>query len=220
MASSISIPAPEAIQVLLSLLADDSSSVRKSSMSSLNDLAALNPVLVLECCAAVSRGGRRRFGNIAGVFQVMAVGVRALDERDVDSAFMAKLAKIATSEMISSKELNSDWQRAATSLLVAIGSHLPDLVMEEIFLHLTGTSSALQAMVQILAEFASSSPLLFIPRWKGVLSRILPILGNVRDMHRPTFANAFKCWCQAAWQYSTDFPSNLPQDGDVIAGHF
>lgn len=33
----------------------------------------------------------------------MAVGVRALDERDVDSAFMAKLAKIATSEMISSK---------------------------------------------------------------------------------------------------------------------
>lgn len=31
----------EAIQVLLSLLADDSSSVRKSSMSSLNDLAAL-----------------------------------------------------------------------------------------------------------------------------------------------------------------------------------
>jgi len=29
--------------------------------------------------------------------------------------------------------------------------------MEEIFLHLTGTGSALQAMVQILAEFASSS---------------------------------------------------------------
>ncbi|GAU20349.1 hypothetical protein TSUD_338310 [Trifolium subterraneum] len=198
MASSISIPAPEAIHVLLSLLADDSSSVRESSMSSLKDLAALNPVLVLECCATVSRGGRRRFGNMAGVFQVMAFGVRALDERDVDSAFMAKLAKIATSEMISSKwigffsvddaveeELNSDWQRAATSLLVAIGSHLPDLVMEEIFLHLSGTSSALQAMVQILAEFASSSP--------------------------------FKCWCQAAWQYSTDFPSHLPQDGDVMS---
>ncbi|PNX79899.1 hypothetical protein L195_g035889 [Trifolium pratense] len=103
MASSISIPAPDAINVLLSLLADDSSSVRESSMSSLKDLAALNPVLVLECCATVSRGGRRRFGNMAGVFQVMAFGVRALDERDVDYAFMGKLAKIATSEMISSK---------------------------------------------------------------------------------------------------------------------
>lgn len=34
---------------------------------------------------------------------MMAYGVRALEENDVDSAFMAKLAKIATSEMISSK---------------------------------------------------------------------------------------------------------------------
>ncbi|CAL0309908.1 unnamed protein product [Lupinus luteus] len=218
--ASTSIPAPEAVQVLVSLLSDDSSTVRKSSMSSLKDIAALNPFLVLECCAAVSRGGRRGFGNMAGVFQVMAFGVRALDKRDVDPAFMAKLAKIATAEMISSKELNSDWQQSATRLLVAIGSHLPDLMMEEIFLHLSGTNAALPAMVQILAEFASTDPLQFIPRWKGVLSRILPILGNVRDMHRPIFANAFKCWCQAAWQYSTDFPSHFPLGGDVIAGHF
>lgn len=47
----------------------------------------------------------QRFGNMAGVFQVMAFGVRALDKKDVDSAFMAKLAKIATAELISSKVL-------------------------------------------------------------------------------------------------------------------
>lgn len=40
---------------------------------------------------------------MAGVFQVMAFGVRALDKKDVDPPFMAKLAKIATAEMISSK---------------------------------------------------------------------------------------------------------------------
>ncbi|XP_058782773.1 uncharacterized protein LOC131657377 isoform X2 [Vicia villosa] len=34
----------------------------------------------------------------------MAFGVRALDERDADFVFMGKLAKIATSEMMSSKE--------------------------------------------------------------------------------------------------------------------
>lgn len=27
---------------------------------------------------------------------------------------------------------------------------------------------------------------------------------------------AFKCWCQAAWQYSIDFPSHFPLDGDVM----
>ncbi|KAG7961189.1 hypothetical protein I3843_09G003200 [Carya illinoinensis] len=212
-----SIPAPDAVQVLVSLLADESPMVRESSSASLKDIAALNPLLVLDCCCAVSRGGRRRFGNMAGVFQVMAFGVRALDKKDVDPSFMAKLAKIATAEMISSKELNADWQRAAASLLVSIGSHLPDLMMEEIFLHLSGPNPALPAMVQILADFASADALQFTPRLKGVLSRVLPIIGNVRDPYRPIFANAFKCWCQAVWQYSVDFPLHSLLDGDVMS---
>ncbi|KDO46983.1 hypothetical protein CISIN_1g018728mg [Citrus sinensis] len=154
--SGISIPAPEAVQFLVSSLADESPIVREASMASLKDIAALNPLLVLDCCLAVSRGGRRRFGNMAGIFQVMAFAVRALDENDIDPAFMSKLSRIATAEMISSKELNTDWQRAASALLVSIGSHLPDLMMEEIFLYLSGTNSALPAMVQILADFASA----------------------------------------------------------------
>ncbi|XP_040938175.1 protein SHOOT GRAVITROPISM 6-like [Gossypium hirsutum] len=85
------------------------------------------------------------------------------------------------------------WQRAAASLLVSIGSHLPDLMMEEIFLHLSGPSSGLPAMVQILADFASADALQFTPRLKGVLSRVLPIIGNGRDAHRPIFANGNIC---------------------------
>ena len=92
-----------------------------------------NPLLVLDCCLTVSRGGRRvlfvhylhfyivceqlgsvvflnwgfygfqRFGNIAGLFQVMSVAIQALDKGDVDHNYLAKLAKIATSEVISTK---------------------------------------------------------------------------------------------------------------------
>jgi hypothetical protein len=98
-----SIPAPEAVQLLVSSLADDSSVVREASMASLRDIASLNPLLVLDCCYAVSRGGRRRFGNMAGVFQVMAFSVGALEKGESDSVFMGKLAKIATAEIISSK---------------------------------------------------------------------------------------------------------------------
>lgn len=215
--SGNSIPAPEAVQILVSSLADESSVVREASMASLKDIAALSPLLVLDCCYAVSRGGRRRFGNMAGAFLVMSFGVRALDKEDVDPAFMSKLAKISTTEIISSKELNTEWQKAAAGLLVSIGSHLPDLMMEEIYLHLGGPSSALPAMVQILADFASSDALQFTPRLKDVLSRVLPLLGNVRDAHRPIFANAIKCWCQAAWQHSVDFPSHSSIDGDVMS---
>ncbi|PPS15065.1 hypothetical protein GOBAR_AA05489 [Gossypium barbadense] len=189
-----SIPAPaEAVQVLVSSLADESPIVREASMASLKDISPLNPLLVLDCCSAISRGGRRRFGNMAGVFQVMAFGVRALDKNDIDASYIAKLAKIVTAEIISSK------------------------MMEEIFLHLSGPSSGLPAMVQILADFASADALQFTPRLKGVLSRVLPIIGNGRDAHRPIFANAFKCWCQAVWQYNIDFPSESPIDGDVIS---
>ncbi|CAK9157686.1 unnamed protein product [Ilex paraguariensis] len=125
--SGNSIPAPGAVEVLVSLLADESPIVREASIASLKDITSLNPLLVLDCCSNVSRGGRRRFGNMAAVFQVMSGAIRGLDKREVDPDYMAKIAKIATSEVISSKELNADWQRAAAGVLVAIGSHLPDL---------------------------------------------------------------------------------------------
>ncbi|KAJ6851452.1 protein SHOOT GRAVITROPISM 6 isoform X1 [Iris pallida] len=215
--SSASLPIAEAVHVLVSSLADESPVVRESSLSSLREIAPLNPLLVLDCCCAVSKAGRRRFSNMAGVFRVMAAAVRAMDREDVDPVFMARLAKIATSELVTSKELNADWQRAAATLLVSIGSHAPDLMMEEIFLHLSGPNLALPAMVQILADFASAEALQFTPKLKDVLLRILPILGSVRDAHRPIFANAFKCWCQAAWQYLGDFPSDRVLDSDVIS---
>ncbi|KAF6167742.1 hypothetical protein GIB67_017237 [Kingdonia uniflora] len=215
--SGNSLPAPEAVQVLVSSLADDSSLVKEASVSALKDIASLNPLLVLDCCYAVSRGGRRRFSNMAGAFQVMAIAVRNIKARDVDPPFLAKLAKIATSEIISTKELNTDWQRAAASLLVAIGSHLPDPMMEEIFLHLSASHPGLPAMVQILADFASVEALQFTPRLKDVLSRVLPIFGSVRDAQRAIFANAFKCWCQAVWQFRIDFPSHPLFDNDVMS---
>ncbi|KAK6126257.1 hypothetical protein DH2020_040002 [Rehmannia glutinosa] len=215
--SGNSIPAPEAVQVLVSSLADESPMVREASAATLKDIASLNPLLVLDCCSTVSRGGRRRFGNIAGLFQVMSVAIRALGKDDVDPHYMAKLAKIAAAEIISTKELNADWQRAASGVLVALGLHLPDLMMEEIFLHFSGFNSALPAMVQILSEFASSDAFQFTPRLKGVLTRVLPILGNVKEIHRPIFANAFKSWCQACWQYSVEYPLFTAIDGDVVS---
>jgi len=32
--------------------------------------------------------------------------------------------------------------------------------------------------------------------------------------------SAFKCWCQAVWQYSVDFPSHSPLDGGVMWDQF
>ncbi|XP_070008857.1 protein SHOOT GRAVITROPISM 6 isoform X3 [Nicotiana sylvestris] len=58
---------------------------------------------------------------------------------------------------------------------------------------------------------------MFTPHLKGVLARVVPILGNVRDIHRPIFANAFKCWCQSCWQCSVDFPLSSVLDADIMS---
>ncbi|XP_047089443.1 protein SHOOT GRAVITROPISM 6 isoform X2 [Lolium rigidum] len=215
--AAASAAALEAVQVLVASLADDSPRARDSALAALRDIAPLNPLLVLDCCATISRGGHRRFANMAGVFLVMASAVRALDRVDAEREFLRKIAKIATAEIVSSKDFNVDWQRAAATLLVAIGSHDPDLMMGEIFLYFSGPTSALPAMLQILADFASAEALQFTPRLKDVLLRVLPILGSVRDGQRPVFANAFKCWCQAAWLYIGDASSGLPFDDDVMS---
>ncbi|KAL6649216.1 hypothetical protein ACP70R_013440 [Stipagrostis hirtigluma subsp. patula] len=216
-AAAASAAALEAVQVLVASLADDSPVARDAALAALREIAPLNPLVVLDCCATISRGGRRRFGNMAGIFLVMAAAVRALDRWDAEREFLRKIVKTATAEIVTSKEFIVDWQRAAASLLVAIGSHDPDLMMEEIFLYFSGPTSALPAMLQILADFASAEALQFTPRLKDVLLRVLPILGSVRDGQRPVFANAFKCWCQAAWQYIGDAPSELPFDNDVMS---
>lgn len=149
-----SIPAPEAVQVMVSSLADESPIVREASIAALKDIAPLNPLLVLDCCSIVSRGGRRRFENIAGLFEVMSVAVKFLAKESADPPLMTRLAKIVTAEIISSKDFNTDWQRAAGSVLVAIGLHLPDLMVEEVFLNLSCSSASMPAMVQVLADFA------------------------------------------------------------------
>lgn len=45
----------------------------------------------------------QRFGKIAGLFQVMSVAIRALDKADVDPQYLAKFAKVASAEIISTK---------------------------------------------------------------------------------------------------------------------
>nr|ATB19903.1 putative SGR6 [Hesperocyparis bakeri] len=225
MASSSSGNVPsrtEVIQVLVGALGDESAMVRKAAMNALQDNAPFNSIAILDCCTAVFRGGgRKRFGqggsHITGVFQIMAFTVRVMNEEEIDMALMTKLAKVASSEMTVSKDLDTDWQRAASSLLVAIGTRLPDLMMEEVFLHLSGSAIAISAMVQTLAEFASAEALKFTPHLKDVLSRVLPVLGNIKDAQRSIFANAIKCWSQAAWQYCLDVPSAPEFDHDVLA---
>ncbi|KAI3463851.1 hypothetical protein Pfo_020514, partial [Paulownia fortunei] len=181
-----------AVQVLVSSLSNESPMVSEAS-AALKDIASLlneflnvskNPHLVLDCCSTVSCGGRRGFGNIAGLFDVMSVAIRALDKDDVDPQCIAKLAKIAAAEIISTKSYvrhtlrgkievyeDEEVQPTTNSMLNGKGLHL---MMEEIFLHLSGSNSALPTMVQMQADFASSDG------FNGLLEVMLGEINNLQ----------------------------------------
>jgi hypothetical protein len=55
------------------------------------------------CFFMVDLFDAQKFGNLTGVFLVMASAVRVMDQKDADSTYLGKLAKIATSEIITSK---------------------------------------------------------------------------------------------------------------------
>lgn len=71
-------------------------------------------------------------------------------------------------------------------------------------------------LIYCLYFYNSIKALQFTPRLKGVLSRVLPVLGNVRDVHRPIFANGMfnehfpHCWICAIW-YWCDYISGKPE---------
>ncbi|KAK9158693.1 hypothetical protein Scep_005267 [Stephania cephalantha] len=220
MASSASIPASEAVQVLVNSLGDESSVVRGSAMAAIEGIAALNPLLVLDCCFAVSRGGQNQFGFMPGRICMMDSLIIILDFSSMDHARHTEIANIGNTLYLyirSSLTSHHDTQRRSMLLLYSILTHSSRLLMmEEIFLHLR-PNSALPAMVQILADFAAVEALQFTPRLKDVLSRVLPIVGNVKDVQRPIFANAFKYWCEAVWQYRVDYPTHPLLDSDVMS---
>ncbi|KAL3699532.1 hypothetical protein R1sor_017554 [Riccia sorocarpa] len=214
-------PRTAVIRVLVGALADSSPLVRDAAAAALRENAQQNAAIILDCCTASLRVGKRRGGQFgshhAGVFSIMAYTVQNMGEEQLEPIFMRKMAKVALGEMTSTKDYTSDWQRAAAGLLVALGSRLPDMMMDEIFLQLAGNTIPVYAVVPIFADFASVDAMQFAPRVKGVLSRVLPVLGGVKDNQRSIFAKAFTCWCQAIVQYHEDCPDVNLVDGDMQA---
>ncbi|CAK9194427.1 unnamed protein product [Sphagnum troendelagicum] len=211
--SSVS-PRTAVIQVLVAAVGDSSLAVQEAAAAALRNNAQQNAVTVLECCATSLRAGKKPGSHRAGLLLIMAHTVREMNEEEVDPSLMRKVAKVAMAELTMIKDLNSEWQHSASSLIVALGSRLPDMMMEEIFNQLPGTTVPVTVLVQTLAEFATLYALQFAPRLKNVLSRALPILGGVKDSQRSIYANAITSWCEAISQFqeATQSPSLLGGD--------
>ncbi|KAG0600146.1 hypothetical protein M758_11G010600 [Ceratodon purpureus] len=205
------------IRVLVAAMGDSARSVQEAAASALCEIARQNAESVLDCCATSLRAGKRVVSYRAGLLLIMAYTVREMIEEQINSVLMRNTAKLAMAELSANKDDIIDWRSAASNLLVAVGSRLPDVLMDETFNQLAGGGVPVVGLIQTLAEFATSYGLQFAPRLKNVLSRVLPILGGVRDNQRHAFAKAFTSWCDTMSHSHEVCTPNLSPDGDFQA---
>ncbi|XP_024532467.1 protein SHOOT GRAVITROPISM 6 isoform X4 [Selaginella moellendorffii] len=198
------------IRALVGALSDSSDAVREAATISLCK-DARGAHVILDCCLTSLRTVKRRGGQVAvhrsSVLNVMARTIRDMERMQLSEDKIKSMVKISFTEMTSCKDLDSSWEHAASSLLVAVCCQMPSLVMEEIFLQLVGGSVPVLALVQALAEFSTIDAVQFVPHMKGVLSRVLPLLGGIKDAQKKTFADAFACWSAGMIVYVEKYPS-------------
>ncbi|KAK9124088.1 hypothetical protein Sjap_013690 [Stephania japonica] len=211
----------EARDLLLTLFHPESPLRRQALRNSLDRIMTLILILHLFCVSGASRIMYFRLKLLSGELLVLWFIVQHFaaneDAADYCTDISCFISMIEICYLLSCFMENSFLFRALFAVFVRLLSKNPLLKLdEEIFLHLR-PNSALLAMVQILADFAAVEALQFTPRLKGVLSRVLPIVGNVKDVQRPIFANAFKYWCEAVWQYRIDYPTHTLLDSDVMS---
>ncbi|GBG91891.1 hypothetical protein CBR_g53950, partial [Chara braunii] len=206
------------IKVVVNAMADISVPVREAAAATLQENANRHAMTILEYCKASLRTGKRRPGSHhAGVLRVMAHVVREMSDADVDEMSLRSLVKIGMGEMLNIKELMTEWQLGGSALLVALAARMPKLVMDEVFLQFSSSNVPVVAIVRTLADFAAENALLFVPYLKDVLSRVLPVLGGVKDAQRQIFATAFMLWCQGLTQYYLNVPRAPAIDSDTQA---
>lgn len=129
------------------------------------------------------------------------------DGRNISSSFRAELSS-------SSYGSNTCWLCCIWSLVIKLPS----------FLHLIslGWFNVISIVIKLKClpdyQFLIEA-LQFTPRLKAVLSRILPLLGNVRDMHRAIFANGMAIFFHLSLTYEVTFQEPLVFESFDISCH-
>eukprot|EP01012_Entosiphon_sulcatum_P068091 TRINITY_DN980_c0_g1_i1.p1 TRINITY_DN980_c0_g1~~TRINITY_DN980_c0_g1_i1.p1 ORF type:complete len:1717 (+),score=407.18 TRINITY_DN980_c0_g1_i1:338-5152(+) len=105
--------------------------------------------------------------------------------------------------MTGEKDINSDWQDAATALMVEIAKLAPEETAEALISSIPSSGLPHYFVMKGLADFAHASPAKFIPHLKPVMTKVLPILALVKhDSMRWVFTCALGRFAEAIIQYN------------------
>ncbi|XP_040592281.1 maestro heat-like repeat-containing protein family member 1 isoform X2 [Mesocricetus auratus] len=203
--------------------------IKKLSFTLLDSITDKDPVVQEQVCSALCSLGEaqpdemlhaceeylRQHDKLAHPYRTRVL--RAMEtvlsshihELDKDTAGVVIL--LASSEMTKTKELDSDWQQAASSVLVAVGKQFINQVMEEMLSRFHPGVLPHPSVLHTLASLSVSNAFGMVPFLPSILSTMLPMLGMAKqDALRVVFCCALQHFSESTLEYL----ANLDQAPD------
>ncbi|XP_026638342.1 maestro heat-like repeat-containing protein family member 1 isoform X3 [Microtus ochrogaster] len=203
--------------------------VKKLSFTLLDSITDKDPVVQEQVCSALCSLGEsqpgetlcaceaylRQHDKLAHPYRTKILRAMEtilsshIDELDKDTAVIAIL--LASNEMTRIKELDCDWQQAASSVLVAVGKRFINQVMEEVLSRFQPGILPHSSVLHTLASLSVSNAFGMVPFLPSILSTMLPMLGMAKqDALRVVFCGALQHFSESTLEYL----ANLDQAPD------
>lgn len=181
---------------------DKQPEVRQMIMTSLHELGKKQPEMVL----STIKGYLVKHQKLSQGHRVVLLKSASKVIEDTLSTLSLGLGKqmikLASAEMTKSKDVEPDWQTAASEVFVALGKRFDHEVMAELLEKLAPGSLPHYFVVQTLASFSSSNPFGVVPFLKDILGRMLPMMGMAKqDNLKWVIANSLARFCESIVDY-------------------
>lgn len=197
--------------ILLDSITDKDPLVQEQVCSALCALGESQPGETLSACEE----HLRQHEKLAHPYRMMIL--RAMETivsnhiSELDKDMVRAIILLASSEMTKAKDLVSDWQQAASSVLVAVGKRFVGMVMEEMLSKFQPGVLPHYFVVQTLANLSVFNVFGMVPFLPSVLSTMLPMLGMAKhDSLRVVFCCALQRFSESTLEYL----ANLDQAPD------
>ncbi|XP_043340164.1 maestro heat-like repeat-containing protein family member 1 isoform X3 [Cervus canadensis] len=197
--------------ILLDAITDKDPRVQEQVCGALCTLGESQPAEVLSACEE----HLRLHEKLAHPYRTMVL--RAMETvvsnhiGELDKDMARAIILLASNEMTKVKELVSDWQQAASSVLVAVGRRFISSVMEELLSKFQPGLLPHPCTVHTLASLSISNVFGMVPFLTSILSTMLPMLGAAKH---DSMKVVFCCALQRFSESTLEYLANLDQAPD------
>ncbi|CAF3625117.1 unnamed protein product [Adineta steineri] len=171
---------------LIDALSDKTDKVRDSVAKSIVDTGKKLPQLTVRLCTNyLDKHQKLPETHRAAILHVIEgiLGYQQQQEGEIpfDNDTFQLLTGVAINELIMPKELVPLWQQAASDVLVEIGKYEPDLVCEALLPNMKAGQLPQFFVLQTVGSLAEANPRGMVQHLRTMFSRILPVMGMVKQ---------------------------------------